>query len=142
MTAGYLRKIGPLTLSAFERRIIDIHPALLPRHGGPGMYGDRVHQAVLASGDAISGPPVHRVAAEYDAGAVIARSEVAVRPSGTSVPTTSATYTLWGGVETTTDTSGSTTRTVTREYDGAGRPSGRTLVVRPSRAVSLCSPAS
>src|SRR5262249_29676812 len=49
--AGYMKKLGPLVLRAFERRILNTHPALLPRFGGPGMYGDRVFEAVLAAGE-------------------------------------------------------------------------------------------
>jgi phosphoribosylglycinamide formyltransferase-1 len=78
VTAGYMKKIGPRTLAAYEGRIINIHPALLPRHGGPGMYGAAVHQAVLDAGDRVSGASVHHVIAEYDAGDVIARLEVPV----------------------------------------------------------------
>ncbi|WP_441248214.1 phosphoribosylglycinamide formyltransferase [Kitasatospora sp. McL0602] len=78
VTAGYMRKVGPDVLAAYENRIVNVHPALLPRHGGPGMYGAAVHQAVLAAGDAVSGPSVHFVTAEYDAGEVIAQSEVPV----------------------------------------------------------------
>ncbi len=84
VTAGYLKKIGPRTRSEFATRIINVHPALLPRHGGPGMYGRHVHQAVLDAGDQVSGVSVHHVSGEYDAGAVIARIEVPVRPGDTA----------------------------------------------------------
>lgn len=83
VTAGYLKKIGPLTLESYAGRIINVHPSLLPRHGGQGMYGGAVHQAVLASGDTVTGPSVHMVTAEYDAGPVIARHELAVLPDDT-----------------------------------------------------------
>ncbi len=76
--SGYLRKLGPRTLAAFRNRILNIHPALLPRHGGPGMYGRRVHAAVLAAGDRVSGATVHLVDAEYDHGEAIARVEVPI----------------------------------------------------------------
>jgi phosphoribosylglycinamide formyltransferase 1 len=69
VTAGYMKKIGPMTLAAFQQRIINIHPSLLPRHGGPGMYGAAVHQAVLESGDAVSGVSVHYVTAGTCCGA-------------------------------------------------------------------------
>jgi phosphoribosylglycinamide formyltransferase-1 len=59
---------------------LNIHPALLPRHGGPGMYGRRVHEAVLAAGDAMSGATVHLVDEDYDHGEAIARVEVPVLP--------------------------------------------------------------
>ena len=76
--AGYMRKIGPRTLAAFRARIVNTHPALLPKYGGQGMYGLHVHRAVLASGDAVTGASVHWVDAEYDTGAVIDRCEVPV----------------------------------------------------------------
>lgn len=67
----------------FQGPILNIHPALLPRHGGQGMYGDRVHAAVLAAGDAESGCTVHHVTDEYDAGAIIAQARVKVRHDDT-----------------------------------------------------------
>ena len=70
-------------MSAFDRRILNIHPALLPRHGGLGLYGRRVHEAMLASGDAVSGASVHFVDGEYDHGEVVARVEVPVLPDDT-----------------------------------------------------------
>jgi phosphoribosylglycinamide formyltransferase-1 len=82
--SGYLRKLGPRTLSRFRTRILNIHPALLPRHGGPGMYGRRVHEAVIAAGDRVSGATVHLVDEDYDHGEAIARVEVPVLPSDTA----------------------------------------------------------
>ncbi len=82
--SGYLRKLGPRTLGAYPGRILNIHPSLLPRHGGPGMYGRRVHQAVLASGDARTGASVHLVDDLYDHGPVIARAELPVGPGDTA----------------------------------------------------------
>ena len=76
--SGYLRKLGPRTLARFHNRVLNIHPALLPRHGGPGMYGRRVHEAVLAAADPTSGATVHLVDHEYDHGEAIARVEVPV----------------------------------------------------------------
>lgn len=76
--AGYLKKIGPATIAAFPRRILNIHPALLPRFGGMGMYGARVHAAVLEAGDAVTGITVHLVDQEYDRGPVVAQCEVEV----------------------------------------------------------------
>jgi len=64
----------------FQGPILNIHPALLPRHGGRGMYGDRVHAAVLAAGDAESGCTVHHVTDVYDAGAILAQARVPVLP--------------------------------------------------------------
>lgn len=76
--AGYLRKLGPAVLGAYAGRLLNTHPALLPAHGGQGMYGDRVHAAVLASGDRISGATAHEVTSDYDAGPIVARSVVPV----------------------------------------------------------------
>jgi phosphoribosylglycinamide formyltransferase-1 len=81
--SGYLRKLGPRTLAAHGGRILNIHPALLPRYGGAGMYGRRVHEAVIAAGDPVSGASVHLVDEEYDHGRVIARMEVPVLPGDT-----------------------------------------------------------
>ena len=78
--SGYMRKLGPETLARFRGRILNIHPALLPRHGGRGLYGRHVHEAVRASGAAISGASIHLVDADYDTGPVIARAEVPVSP--------------------------------------------------------------
>ena len=82
--SGYLRKLGPRTLSRFRNRILNIHPALLPRHGGPGMYGRRVHAAVVAASDAVSGATVHLVDEDYDHGEAIARVEVPVLAGDTA----------------------------------------------------------
>lgn len=76
--AGYMRKLGPLVLGAFRGRILNTHPSLLPRFGGPGMYGDRVFEAVLAAGDTESGVSIHLVDAEYDTGAVVRQCRVPV----------------------------------------------------------------
>jgi phosphoribosylglycinamide formyltransferase-1 len=76
--SGYLRRLGPRTLKRFAGRVLNIHPALLPRHGGQGMYGRRVHQAVLDAGETVTGASVHIVDDEYDHGAVLAQVEVKV----------------------------------------------------------------
>ena len=76
--AGYLKLVPAPVVAAWRGRILNIHPALLPRHGGPGMYGRRVHAAVLAAGDAESGPTVHLVDEEYDRGPVLAQARVPV----------------------------------------------------------------
>ncbi|SIT12386.1 phosphoribosylglycinamide formyltransferase [Alicyclobacillus vulcanalis] len=81
--SGYMKRIGPATLSAFPNRILNIHPSLLPKFGGPGMYGMRVHEAVIASGDTVTGATVHLVDHEYDHGPVLAQAEVPVRPGDT-----------------------------------------------------------
>src|SRR5512142_1734429 len=80
---GYLRLLGPETLAAFPDRILNTHPALLPRHGGQGMYGMRVHQAVLAAGDRETGVTLHRVDARYDEGEIVAQCRVPVLPGDT-----------------------------------------------------------
>jgi phosphoribosylglycinamide formyltransferase-1 len=84
LLAGYMKKLGPTTLAAFPGRVLNTHPALLPRFGGQGMYGEHVHRAVLAAGEAVSGATVHRVDAGYDTGAVIAQVSVPVQPKDTS----------------------------------------------------------
>ena len=81
--AGYMKRVGPRTLAAYEGRILNIHPGLLPRHGGRGFYGLRVHEAVLAAGDRVSGATVHVVDEIYDHGPVLAREEVPVEPGDT-----------------------------------------------------------
>lgn len=82
--SGYLRKLGPRVLEAFPGRILNIHPALLPDFGGEGMYGRRVHEAVVASGASESGATVHYVDGEYDHGEVVAQARVPVRPGDTA----------------------------------------------------------
>ena len=81
--AGYMKKLGGETLRHFAGRIINVHPSLLPRHGGKGMYGDRVHEAVLAAGDKTSGATVHFVTGAYDEGAVILQEETVITPEDT-----------------------------------------------------------
>ena len=76
--AGYLRLIPPAVVRAYEGRMVNVHPALLPAFGGPGMYGHHVHEAVVRAGARTSGPTVHFVSERYDEGAIIARQEVPV----------------------------------------------------------------
>jgi phosphoribosylglycinamide formyltransferase 1 len=78
LLAGFMKKLGPSTLDAFAGRILNTHPALLPKFGGPGMFGSHVHRAVLASGDEVSGACVHLVEGEYDTGPVIGQVRVDV----------------------------------------------------------------
>ena len=78
--AGYMKKLGPKVLARYAGRIVNTHPALLPKFGGQGMYGDRVHEAVLAAGDTETGVSVHLVDAEYDTGRVLAQCRVPVMP--------------------------------------------------------------
>lgn len=82
--AGYLRLIPADVVSAFRGRIVNVHPALLPAFGGPGMFGHHVHEAVIRSGARVSGPTVHFVNEHYDEGAVIAQSPVPVHPDDTA----------------------------------------------------------
>jgi phosphoribosylglycinamide formyltransferase-1 len=81
--AGYMRKVGPRVLAAYARRMLNIHPALLPRHGGKGMYGIRVHEAVLAAGERETGVTVHLVDEVYDHGPIVAQARVPVQPGDT-----------------------------------------------------------
>jgi phosphoribosylglycinamide formyltransferase 1 len=81
--AGYMKKIGPKVLKHFKGHILNIHPALLPRHGGQGRYGLHVHEAVIAAGDKESGASIHIVDENYDTGPVIAQDRVLVMPGDT-----------------------------------------------------------
>jgi len=82
--AGFTRKIGQKFLSQFSGAIINIHPSLLPKYGGKGMYGRAVHEAVLANGDKITGATVHFIDGEYDRGEIIDQTEVRVNASDTA----------------------------------------------------------
>ncbi len=79
--AGFLWKVPPNVLAAFPNKIINIHPALLPKYGGKGMYGNRVHQAVKDNGDAQTGITVHMVNEHYDEGDILFQARVAVDPT-------------------------------------------------------------
>jgi formyltetrahydrofolate-dependent phosphoribosylglycinamide formyltransferase len=81
--AGYLKLVPAEVIAGYRGRILNIHPALLPAFGGPGMYGRRVHEAVLASGARVSGATVHLVDEEYDRGEIIAQARVPVLPGDT-----------------------------------------------------------
>ena len=81
--AGYMKRVPPAIVAAFRNRIVNIHPALLPRHGGPGMYGTHVHEAVIAAGERFSGATVHYVDEEYDRGAIILQKQVPVMAADT-----------------------------------------------------------
>lgn len=83
LLAGYMKRLGPATLTAFAGRIVNTHPALLPKHGGPGYYGRRVHEAVLAAGDRESGATVHLVDGDYDTGPILRQTRVPVRRDDT-----------------------------------------------------------
>jgi formyltetrahydrofolate-dependent phosphoribosylglycinamide formyltransferase len=81
--AGYLRLVPESIVRAYPGRILNVHPALLPAFGGVGMYGERVHRAVLASGSRVSGVTVHFVDESYDRGAIAAQWPVPVFPDDT-----------------------------------------------------------
>lgn len=81
--AGYMKLVPPKVVDAYHGRMFNIHPALLPKFGGKGFYGMRVHEAVLASGDAESGATVHFVDTEYDQGPVFLQRTVPVMPDDT-----------------------------------------------------------
>lgn len=81
--AGFLKQVPDAVVRAFGGRIINVHPALLPKHGGPGMYGLHVHRAVLAAGDTESGATVHLVTERYDEGPILGQARVPVLPGDT-----------------------------------------------------------
>ncbi|MFO7621065.1 MAG: phosphoribosylglycinamide formyltransferase [Bacteroidales bacterium] len=81
--AGFLWLVPENILKEFEGRIINIHPALLPAYGGKGMYGDRVHRAVIRNGDTESGITIHHVNQHYDSGDIIFQTRCRVEPADT-----------------------------------------------------------
>lgn len=81
--AGYVKLIPAAVVARWRGRIINIHPALLPEFGGPGMYGRRVHEAVLRAGARESGASVHLVNEAYDQGEILAQERVPVLPADT-----------------------------------------------------------
>lgn len=81
--AGYLLKIPAPVIRAYENRIINIHPSLLPKYGGKGFFGEKVHRAVLESGDTETGCTVHIVTEKYDDGPILAQERVPVHASDT-----------------------------------------------------------
>lgn len=81
LLAGYDRVLCPSYFAAFPGRTINIHPSLLPAHGGAGMTGLSVHRSVLAAGDAETGVTIHEVIPEIDAGPILAQARVSVQPA-------------------------------------------------------------
>ena len=79
--AGFMRILSADFVNKWQHKIINIHPALLPKYGGKGMYGDHVHKAVRASGDTESGITIHYVNKHYDEGAVVFQATCAIEPS-------------------------------------------------------------
>lgn len=82
--SGYMKLIGPETIAVMKGRILNVHPALLPRHGGHGMYGRKVHEAVVAAKETETGSTIHLVTGEYDKGPVIAQNRVPVHANDTA----------------------------------------------------------
>lgn len=82
--AGYLKLVDLDVLADLPSRVVNVHPALLPAFGGPGMYGERVHRAVLASGASVSGATIHYVEGEYDSGTILAQWPVPVLADDTA----------------------------------------------------------
>lgn len=82
--AGFMRLIPPAMVETWPDRILNIHPSLLPHHGGKGMYGHHVHQAVLAAGDQESGITIHLVNEHYDEGRTLFQASCAVLPGDTA----------------------------------------------------------
>ncbi len=81
--AGYMRLVPPDVVAHYRGRMLNVHPALLPAFGGTGMYGDRVHEAVIARGQRLTGPTIHFVSEVYDEGPIIAQWPVPVFPDDT-----------------------------------------------------------
>jgi phosphoribosylglycinamide formyltransferase-1 len=83
VTAGYMKKLGEKTLHQYQRRIINVHPSLLPKYGGKGMFGMKVHRAVLDSADTETGITVHYLDGNYDTGEIISQLRLPVKPGDT-----------------------------------------------------------
>jgi phosphoribosylglycinamide formyltransferase-1 len=81
--AGFLKLVPADLIQAYAGKIVNIHPALLPKYGGKGMYGDKVHAAVLAAGEKNSGITIHQVNERYDEGAILAQFSCPVYPIDT-----------------------------------------------------------
>jgi len=81
LLAGFLWFIPPFLLAAFPKRIVNIHPSLLPKHGGKGMYGLHVHTAVLQEHETVSGITIHLVNEHYDQGAILCQKSCPVYPT-------------------------------------------------------------
>lgn len=81
--AGYMKKLSPRVIQAFKGRVLNIHPALLPKFGGKGLYGMYVHEAVIEAGEKVSGATVHLVDEHYDHGRILNQRTVEVAPDDT-----------------------------------------------------------
>jgi len=82
--AGYLKKIGKNVLKKYHNRVFNIHPALLPKYGGKGMFGMNVHKAVIEAKEAVSGITIHRASQEYDDGEIVAQTMITISPNDTA----------------------------------------------------------
>lgn len=81
--AGFLARVPDVLLEAYPHRMVNIHPSLLPKFGGKGMFGNHVHEAVIAAGESVSGITIHYVNGQYDQGAVIFQASCPVEPGDT-----------------------------------------------------------
>ena len=79
-----MKRLGPEVLNRWQGRIVNVHPSLLPKFGGKGMYGERVHAAVIAAGESVTGATIHHLTEEYDQGPIIAQVRVPVEPDDTA----------------------------------------------------------
>ena len=78
--SGYMKLLGPHTMKAVNGKVINVHPALLPKYDGKGMYGDHVHQAVKDNEDTETGSTIHLVNEKYDEGRILAQNHIALSP--------------------------------------------------------------
>ena len=85
VTAGYMKKLGVVTLTKFSGKILNVHPSLLPKYGGQGMYGMNVHKAVIEAGDKETGITIHWLDYQYDTGPIISQKSVPVILNDTPV---------------------------------------------------------
>lgn len=92
--AGFLCIIEPSIIKNYKGRIINIHPSLLPKHGGPGMWGHHVHDAVISAGEKESGITIHYVTEEVDGGEIIFQDSCPVKPDDTATTLASRIHTL------------------------------------------------
>ena len=81
--AGYMKRLGELIMSTFKDRIVNIHPSLLPKFGGKGMYGIKIDESVLEAGEHKTGVTIHKVQGEYDRGTILAQAEGQIREDDT-----------------------------------------------------------
>lgn len=82
--AGFLSKVGPSVLERYQGKIVNVHPALLPKYGGKGMFGLKIHEAVLKAGERVTGVTIHMVESEYDQGHILAQKQVPVEANDTA----------------------------------------------------------